>query len=138
MEKLIEQYKQADDYEVQAALRLQIIQKGRAQRLTYKELAALLGHTPGYVAVLNLYKGSRCMASTKEEVKRRDGYKCTNCPSRKMLDVHHIGASTDHSSSNLVTLCRQCHAKAERIRKARRVEIAKKAVLAREAKKKKV
>jgi len=53
-----------------------------------------------------------------ENIKRRDGYKCTECevdmssPNlRKYAHVHHIDANkANNSLSNLITLCIRCHA----------------------------
>jgi 5-methylcytosine-specific restriction endonuclease McrA len=49
---------------------------------------------------------------TRRQVRQRDGNQCTNCGSIRNLSVHHLVPSklggTDHSS-NLVTLCANCH-----------------------------
>lgn len=49
----------------------------------------------------------------RNHVLRRDGNKCTKCGSTKDLHVHHIVPRSkiiDHSESNLITLCVNCHA----------------------------
>lgn len=45
-------------------------------------------------------------------VRERDGHRCRVCGSANELHVHHIryrSQGGDHSTSNLVTLCRWCH-----------------------------
>lgn len=77
-------------------------------------------------------KGSRCRAchaalkrpyrtlawqTAREQAKARDGYRCRQCGSDYLLDVHHrnpLRAGGTHSLENLTTLCRSCHAEAER------------------------
>jgi len=44
---------------------------------------------------------------------KRDDYRCCNCHKRKKLDIHHIvpvTAGGRNTLSNLVSLCRECHA----------------------------
>ena len=56
-------------------------------------------------------------AELKEEVRRRDGYKCQLCgvpqtECEKALDVHHNDYDKKNSDPvNLTTLCRACHSK---------------------------
>ncbi len=48
----------------------------------------------------------------RDQVKARDGYRCTRCGSTHQLVVHHIVAwrkTHDDSPGNLTTLCRKCH-----------------------------
>jgi len=51
----------------------------------------------------------------KEEVRRRDGYRCQlcgvpQCECKKALDVHHTNYDKkDNDPLNLVALCRSCH-----------------------------
>lgn len=56
--------------------------------------------------------------SLKEEVRLRDDRECQVCgknPSNRKLDVHHIdGDKHNCAKSNLISLCRKHHAKAER------------------------
>lgn len=51
-------------------------------------------------------------AKTKEEVKERDGRRCRVCGCKTHLEVHHIDPYADdpNAPSNLITLCRACHA----------------------------
>lgn len=53
---------------------------------------------------------------------KRDQNKCTDCSSSESLIVHHVDESRknglksmNNTLSNLLTLCRACHAKAHRI-----------------------
>lgn len=49
-----------------------------------------------------------------ENIKKRDGFKCKICSIQKDLVVHHrepYRISKNHSSENLITLCRSCHRK---------------------------
>jgi len=56
-------------------------------------------------------------AELREEVRRRDGYKCQKCGApqaecRRALDVHHIDYDKKNSDPvNLVALCRSCNSK---------------------------
>jgi hypothetical protein len=56
-------------------------------------------------------------AELKEEVRRRDGYKCQLCGApqaefNRRLDVHHIDYDKKNSDPvNLIALCRLCHTK---------------------------
>jgi 5-methylcytosine-specific restriction endonuclease McrA len=65
--------------------------------------------------------GSRCdehqirrtlSPAMKRRIKRRDGWRCTECGSTVDLEVHHriplADGGTDRRS-NLVTLCATCH-----------------------------
>ena len=45
----------------------------------------------------------------RKQVIARDGYKCTRCPSRSNLTVHHINNSFGCDMKYLETLCRDCH-----------------------------
>jgi 5-methylcytosine-specific restriction endonuclease McrA len=64
----------------------------------------------------------------KEEVKKRDGYRCRKCGSSKSLIVHHKdGTSIDvmekanNKIENLESFCRSCHIR-EHWRLARELE----------------
>ena len=49
-------------------------------------------------------------AKLKEEIKKRDRYKCFLCGAKRNLHVHHIDEDpTNNDPSNLVTLCEACH-----------------------------
>ena len=54
----------------------------------------------------------------------RDNYTCQKCGiSKKVLDIHHIIPfleTFDNSLNNLITLCRSCHMKEERLITKRR------------------
>jgi len=62
-------------------------------------------------------------AELKEEVRRRDGYKCQLCgvpqaECKKALPVHHIDYDKKNSDPvNLISLCRTCHSKTNANRK---------------------
>lgn len=48
----------------------------------------------------------------RESVLRRDGYRCTRCPSQFYLQAHHKfyrSRFEDSITDDLVTLCRPCH-----------------------------
>lgn len=50
----------------------------------------------------------------RQEALEKDGFKCGNCGSTDLLDVHHIVPLSAGGSSelgNLKTLCRSCHSK---------------------------
>ena len=49
----------------------------------------------------------------RNEVLRRDGWRCQSCGTMSNLEVHHKefrGHSGDDSDENLITLCSECHA----------------------------
>ena len=51
----------------------------------------------------------------RQEVLRRDGWRCQSCGAMSNLEVHHKqfrSHSGDHSEENLITLCAACHSKA--------------------------
>lgn len=64
------------------------------------------------------HQKGRANDETRFRIKQRDGNKCTECGSTVNLEIHHIvprrlgGGNTD---DNLVTLCKTCHAKTEKI-----------------------
>lgn len=48
----------------------------------------------------------------KKEVLERDGWRCQDCGSAKMLEVHHVKPRSKlghDTSENLITLCVDCH-----------------------------
>lgn len=51
----------------------------------------------------------------REEILRRDGYKCNVCGGVDCLEVHHVVPCMNcgmNNPSNLITLCRSCHKRA--------------------------
>jgi 5-methylcytosine-specific restriction endonuclease McrA len=53
----------------------------------------------------------------RNQVLRRDGWRCQSCGSMSNLEVHHQefrGQSGDDSEANLITLCSSCHATVHR------------------------
>lgn len=58
------------------------------------------------------YLKSEHWARLRDEVLRRDGYKCTRCPARHRLQAHHKiyrPKWEDSVADDLITLCRSCH-----------------------------
>jgi 5-methylcytosine-specific restriction endonuclease McrA len=50
--------------------------------------------------------------SLRQEILRRDGWRCQSCGGRSNLQIHHIEARShlgDDSEQNLATLCANCH-----------------------------
>lgn len=48
----------------------------------------------------------------KEEIKRRDNYKCKYCNTKNNLSIHHINYDKfDNSDENLITSCVSCNSK---------------------------
>jgi ATP-dependent DNA helicase RecQ len=48
----------------------------------------------------------------RQQVLRRDGWRCQSCGTMSNLEVHHIrfrSHSGDDSEENLITLCDSCH-----------------------------
>jgi 5-methylcytosine-specific restriction endonuclease McrA len=48
----------------------------------------------------------------RQQVMRRDGWRCQSCGTMSNLEVHHKqfrSHSGDDSEENLITLCIQCH-----------------------------
>jgi 5-methylcytosine-specific restriction endonuclease McrA len=55
----------------------------------------------------------------RQQVLRRDGWRCQVCGAKMNLEVHHRqrrSQSGDDSEQNLVTLCAKCHAKVHRLK----------------------
>jgi len=49
----------------------------------------------------------------RQQVLRRDGWRCQACGAMSNLEVHHrqfLSHSGDDSELNLITLCKACHA----------------------------
>jgi len=61
----------------------------------------------------NDYINSPEWRAKRELVLKRDGYKCTKCPCKLNLEVHHLNYKTlfDEDLNDLVTLCHKCHMK---------------------------
>jgi 5-methylcytosine-specific restriction endonuclease McrA len=58
----------------------------------------------------------------RQQVLRRDGWRCQNCGSMVNLEVHHQGFRSqagDDSEENLITLCAACHSLLHRARTGR-------------------
>jgi len=59
--------------------------------------------------------GRRAWTAKAKEIRKRDGYRCVSCGSRRHLLVHHrdglglVGPQA-YDNTNLVTLCARCHA----------------------------
>lgn len=65
----------------------------------------------------------------REKVLKRDGYKCTRCPSTSYLQVDHIRSVAKGGLSimaNLRTLCADCHAQCASSRNSKHLILAKK------------
>ncbi|MFN4133569.1 MAG: MerR family DNA-binding transcriptional regulator [Candidatus Hadarchaeales archaeon] len=45
----------------------------------------------------------------KKAVIIRDGFTCTRCGSKEMLNVHHLNGTARNDPENLTTLCQKCH-----------------------------
>ena len=55
--------------------------------------------------------------SLRQQVLRRDGWRCQSCAAMSNLEVHHMqfrSQSGEDSEENLITLCSACHASAHR------------------------
>jgi 5-methylcytosine-specific restriction endonuclease McrA len=60
-------------------------------------------------------RGRHAGRLAREAARRRDGNHCRGCGSSKALAVHHVVSLADggekYALTNLITLCRHCHAK---------------------------
>jgi ATP-dependent DNA helicase RecQ len=57
--------------------------------------------------------------SLRQQVLRRDGWRCQSCGGMSNLEVHHREFRShlgDDSERNLITLCTGCHARMHRVR----------------------
>jgi 5-methylcytosine-specific restriction endonuclease McrA len=55
--------------------------------------------------------------SLRQQILRRDGWRCQFCGTMSNLEVHHMefrGHSGGDSEENLITLCTACHARVHR------------------------
>jgi 5-methylcytosine-specific restriction endonuclease McrA len=53
----------------------------------------------------------------RQQVLRRDGWRCQSCGTMSNLEIHHEifrSQSGQDSEENLITLCAQCHAEIHR------------------------
>ena len=58
----------------------------------------------------------------RQQVLRRDGWRCQSCGTMSNLEVHHKefrSQSGDDSEANLITLCTACHHETHRLVKAK-------------------
>ena len=54
----------------------------------------------------------------RQQVLRRDGWRCQSCGAMSNLEAHHKerrGRSGDDAEPNLITLCTACHANTHRV-----------------------
>ena len=58
----------------------------------------------------DLYRSVRWL-KFRDEILRRDGYKCTVCGSKEDLTVHHLSYDDFFNPNSVITLCRSCHMK---------------------------
>ena len=68
------------------------------------------------VAALRLDPAS--YGTLRQQVLRRDGWRCQACGARANLEVHHTefrSHAGDDSEVNLITLCTACHASVHRV-----------------------
>jgi hypothetical protein len=71
-----------------------------------------------YTEYLRLSYPEEWNDTLKRTIRRRDGYQCQNCKTKRLqLCVHHINYDKrDCSESNLITLCTDCHDKTNKER----------------------
>jgi len=72
---------------------------------------------PGHRKTTRLRLEPELYQQLRQEVLRRDGWRCQACGARSNLEVHHRqfrSQSGDDSEPNLITLCAQCHTAAHR------------------------
>jgi len=63
--------------------------------------------------VLPLQLGLESYENLRQQVLRRDGWRCQSCGAMSNLEVHHKqfrSRSGNDSEQNLITLCSTCHA----------------------------
>jgi len=65
---------------------------------------------------IQLWKIAFFLEETKEQIKKRDWYKCIFCSSSNLIDIHHVLFWSDtlinedrNTVKNWVTVCRKCH-----------------------------
>lgn len=64
--------------------------------------------------IVPLRLGSIAYENLRQQVLRRDGWRCQSCGTMSNLEVHHQqfrSHSGDDSEVNLITLCMECHAR---------------------------
>ncbi len=64
--------------------------------------------------------------SLRQQILRRDGWRCQSCGTMTNLEVHHRefrSRSGDDSEENLITLCAACHARVHRRQGHKRVRL---------------
>lgn len=87
----------------------------RNQKKSYQEIGEILGISKQRVHQILLFYRPVPRAVRKQTI-GRDKSKCVACGSKKNLEIHHINGDTkDNSKMNLITLCRKCHNKIDKI-----------------------
>ncbi len=67
--------------------------------------------------VARLRLDSVAYENLRQQVRRRDGWRCQSCGAMSNLEVHHQqlrSHSGEDSELNLITLCAECHAQVHR------------------------
>lgn len=127
-----ENKEQMDILEKQSKIEKEFIKFCVSRRMSYKEIAELLGMTKQTVYLRVRYGKNRLSQTDKDNIKKRDKYQCKIClqsfkEKKSKLHIHHISNPKDKSSKNLVSLCHKCHMKLEgalRSRKERELSTA--------------
>jgi 5-methylcytosine-specific restriction endonuclease McrA len=74
---------------------------------------------PGRPKRPRLHLDSEPYKQQRQEILRRDGWRCQLCGTRSNLEIHHMEFRShggDDSEPNLITLCASCHEQVHRHR----------------------
>lgn len=89
-----------------------------AKGSSYVAIGAMLGLSRARVH--QIAQGYRLLyRPLRLKIVKRDHYQCVACSDTKRLEVHHIDGDTSNNiPENLITLCKSCHARADRLMRA--------------------
>jgi 5-methylcytosine-specific restriction endonuclease McrA len=75
-----------------------------------------------YPKAARLRLDARFYESLRQDILRRDGWRCQSCGTMSNLEIHHQefrSHSGDDSEDNLITLCTACHDEIHHIAKSK-------------------
>lgn len=91
----------------------------KKRHIQYKKAAEKISNTKKTKNIIKNDENSNDLNFHRNFVLERDGKRCRHCGSAKNIEVHHVdpfAKSKNNHYTNLITLCKSCHMRAEEIR----------------------